>query len=739
MAKFPVSSPASPDDIDTVTLAGRVMGAIPRIAIAALAVGVATFGVLSMMAPRFQSEAQLTIEAKMASSPFADPKQAGASPDNTAPRMDKEAINTHIGALRSPALAAEIVEKLGLAQQPEFNPASGDVDWITMVMRRIGLGGTKPGQSEQDRVLEAYFSNLQVFAARESRFIQIRFTSVNPNRAAEIPNAIAEAYRAQLAGRQVEETQDVQDALAPKLAQLVTDVATAEMLVDQFRGKIDAFKSGTSGSQQQSLSEQQLGELTNELSRAQAARSEAEARAQSGRELLKGGSGEVLPDVQRSPLIQNLVQQRVRVERQIAELNATLLPGHPRMQQLNADLAGLKKQITAEVAKVVDGLAREAKVAADREASINKRLATLKIKVVDKGPDEAKLKGLVADAKSKRDELERLQGQFNANKSRVESKAVPVEAKIVSAATPSSVPVFPKKGPLSGMTALATFVLGLALTVLRGIASGARSGPVARHQPTLNAPKPVRPMHVGPTHVSAASAATVPARYSAPADLTMAEPEREHERDSSHGPVLSIAALIERIGLRTPERGGYRSLVTGTSVGSHGTATAIALARGLADLGQPVIIVEWTYGQSVVSHSLSVPDHPGTAELISGDASFEDVISGLPGTKCHAITAGRSLMKAFAKQDPDQINLVLDALDEAYAHIVVTGEHDAVRQLFEAIEGRFDAGILVNGPGAGTIVRDEKASFDGTFLGFEVADIDVIHYHDMLPPKAAGS
>lgn len=458
---------------------------------------------------------------------------------------------------------------------------------------------------------------------------------------------------------------------------------------------------------------------------------------------MKGGSGEVLPDVQRSPLIQNLVQQRVRVERQIAELNATLLPGHPRMQQLNADLAGLKKQITAEVAKVVDGLAREAKVAADREASISKRLAALKTKVVDKGPDEAKLKGLVADAKSKRDELERLQGQFNANKSRVESKAVPVEAKIVSAATPSSVPVFPKKGPLSGMTALATFVLGLALTVLRGIASGARSGPVARYQPTLNAPKPARPMHVGPTHipthVSAATAATVPARYSAPADLTMAEPEREPQRDSGHGPVLSIAALIERIGSRTPERGGYRSLVTGSSAGSHGSATAIALARGLADMGQPVIIVEWTYGQSIVSQSLSVPDHPGTAELISGDASFEDVISGLPGTKCHAITAGRSLMKAFANQDPDQINLVLDALDEAYAHIVVTGEHDAVRQLFEAIQGRFDAGILVNGPGTGTIVRDPEASFDGTFLGFEVADIDVIHYHDMLPPKAAGS
>ncbi len=38
--------------------------------------------------------------------------------------------------------------------------------------------------------------------------------------------------------------------------------------------------------------------------------------------------------------------------------------------------------------------------------------------------------------------------------------------------------------------------------------------------------------------------------------------------------------------------------------------------------------------------------------------------------------------------DPDQMNLILDALDEAYDHIVVVGRHDEARKLFEAIEGR---------------------------------------------------
>lgn len=714
----------SPDNIDGATLIGTVVRAVPRIAIAALAVGGAVFGLLSMMAPRFQSEAQITIDAKLPSNPFSDPKQASASVEAAASRIDKEAINTHVSALKSPALAKEIIEKLDLAQRPEFNPAAGDVDTVAKLLRLIGLGGSKAGQSEQDRVLDSYNAAVLVFAARESRYISLRATSVQPQLAADIANAIGEAYRAKLASRQVEETQDVQDALGPKIETLVKDVAAAETAVDQFRGKIDAF---AAGAQKQSLSDQQLTELTNELSKAQGARSEAEARAQAGRELLKRGSGDALPDVQKSPLIQNLVQQRVRVERQIAELNATLLPGHPRMQQLNADLNGLKKQITAEVAKIVDGLTREAKVAADRETSINKRLAALKVKVVDRGPDEAQLKSLVADAKAKRDELERLQAQFNANKSRVESKAVPVEAKIVSPATASSVPVFPKKGPLSGMAALATFVLGLALTVLRGVSSGARAAAPVRTvaaEPIVVpvAPKaPARPMFA--TKVS-----SVPAHYAAdevqmPASV------------ASENMIMSIGELIERIAARTPERGGYRTLVTGEHDGADATATVVALVEGLAGTGQPVVLLEWSYGNSQVAVTLNVPGHPGMAELITGQSSFEEVISGVPGTTCHAIAAGRGLLKAFSSQDPNQINLVLDALDEAYAHIVVTGEYSATRQLFEAIGGRFDAGVVVTAPeGDLEVVRDPE----GTFLGFEVADIDVVRFTARTPFSGSG-
>ena len=71
--------------------------------------------------------------------------------------------------------------------------------------------------------------------------------------------------------------------------------------------------------------------------------------------------------------------------------------------------------------------------------------------------------------------------------------------------------------------------------------------------------------------------------------------------------------------------------------------------------------------------------------------------------------------------DSDQINLALDALDTAYDHIVIVGSNQAARALFEAIQGRFDAGVIVS-EGKRRARLTEPA---GTFLGFEVADIEL--------------
>ena len=128
----------------------------------------------------------------------------------------------------------------------------------------------------------------------------------------------------------------------------------------------------------------------------------------------------------------------------------------------------------------------------------------------------------------------------------------------------------------------------------------------------------------------------------------------------------------------------------------------------------------------------------GLADLATGAAVFDDVIHGLPGKKTHIICAGTNADQAEALRDTDRLNLIFDALDETYDHILAHGPFNSARNLFTAMQGRFDAGLLVlDTTGRGTGIEPIAG-----FLGYDIPDLEIIHYerasaeHQITPPAA---
>jgi MinD-like ATPase involved in chromosome partitioning or flagellar assembly len=135
-----------------------------------------------------------------------------------------------------------------------------------------------------------------------------------------------------------------------------------------------------------------------------------------------------------------------------------------------------------------------------------------------------------------------------------------------------------------------------------------------------------------------------------------------------------------------------------------------------------VILVDWSLDGHGIAGSLGVRPRPGLAELLLGEVKFEDVVSRVPASSAQLIAAGGGAADPEELLDPDQLNVALDALDTAYDHIIVVGRTRAARALFEAIQGRFDAGVIV----ADSKRRASKLpDAPGTFLGFEVTDIEL--------------
>ena len=680
---------ASPDDIDITAIWRALRSSLPKLLLAGLAMGIIAFAALSFVVPRYTSEAQIQVVPPERE---ATPAEASSgSADAVAARLDKEAINTHLRALMSPDLARQIIAEEGLANKPEFNSALQPPSLIGRI--RGALDFSQGHQSEQDRVLQAYFDSLDVYSPKESRFIGIQFSSQDPKLAAKVANRIAEDYRTSLATRTVAGTDELQKGLQPKIDKLMKEVGEAEGEVERFRGQANIFKGGPNDT---GLNQQQLAELTAELSKAQAARNEAEASAQSVRDMVSAGNTEALPDVQKSPLIQNLVQQRVRLERQLSELSATLLPAHPRMRQIRADLAGLQRQIKAEVGKIVEGIEKGASVAAMREAAVKKSIEDLKTRVVGTGGDEVKLRQLEAVAKSKRTELERLQARYEANRARAESRAFPIDAQIVTNASPASVASFPKRLPYAALVAVAVLLFGIAIVATKALFTAARS-PKPAWSPAASGLVRTSPQTPRPGAPSAAkSVGTV-------------------------STVDSVATLAGELLVRPPDIGGFRTIVTGETDGVDSGPEAVELARTLADAGADVMLVDWSLDGHGIAESLGVRPRPGLSELLLGEAKFEDVVARIPASSAQIIATGAA-GEPDELLDPDQLNLALDALDTAYDHIIVVGRTRAARALFEAIQGRFDAGVIV---ADGKRRASKLPDAPGTFLGFEVTDIEL--------------
>src|SRR5690606_15477214 len=107
-----------------------------------------------------------------------------------------------------------------------------------------------------------------------------------------------------------------------------------------------------------------------------------------------------------------------------------------------------------------------------------------------------------------------------------------------------------------------------------------------------------------------------------------------------------------------------------------GAAEARDLASTLAVAGRRCVLVDWSRDGRGVAAKLGAVTRPGMNDLLDGRASFDDVIARLPGSDAHFIAAGGAPSDPARPLDTDWINLVLDALDEAYDHIVVVGQMD---------------------------------------------------------------
>src|ERR1700709_978880 len=240
------------------------------IIIPTLLAAVLSIAAVNLVTPRYKSEARILIDGR--ENVFLRPNGERNEERNT---LDAEAVTSQVQLLLSRDLAREIIRKNKLAERPEFDPVLQGLSPLKAFLALFGIGRDPFSLTPEERVLDAYFERFTAYAVDKSRVIVIEFQSRDPELAARVANSIAEGYLVLQQGARQEQAKSAGQWLSGEIDNLRKRGAEGGSRAGDFRSKSSLFV----GTNNTTLSNQQMGELNTQLNNARALKSAAESNA----------------------------------------------------------------------------------------------------------------------------------------------------------------------------------------------------------------------------------------------------------------------------------------------------------------------------------------------------------------------------------------------------------------------------------------------------------------------------
>ena len=642
----PAAAPAS-GDLDLHALGQALLRNRGWIIVPTILAAVLSIAVVNLISPRYKSEARILIDGR--ENIFLRPN--GERNDEQRTALDAEAVTSQVQLLLSRDLARDIIKKNKLAELPEFDPVLRGLSPVKSLLALFGIGRDPFSLTPEERVLDAYFDRFTAYAVDKSRVIVVEFQSSDPELAAKVANSIADGYLVLQQNARQEQAKSAGQWLSGEIDNLRRKVADAESRVEDFRSKSSLFV----GTNNTTLSNQQMGELNTQLNNARALKSDAESKARLIREMLQSGKPIEASEVLNSELTRRLSEQRVTLRAQLAEQSSTLLDGHPRIKELKAQLADLDRQLREEASKISRSLDNDARIASARVDGLSASLDQLKKQATSSNGEDVQLRALEREAKAQRDLLESYLAKYREATTRENIDAAPADGRIISRASVSNTPAYPKKLPIVLIATLATLMLS---------AGAVLTGELLR----MTAPRAVAAFTSSSAPVRAPAAPVVAAATVAAADPVL-------DISETHADIPAEFTEINRLAdkLRGAGEAARKITILGTAANESITLTALTLARLIARDAKNVarvVVVDLAATSPAISAVSVDPNAPGLAELMLGEASFSQVITRDRLSRVHLVSAGRPGSDRAMLQSP-RLTLAIDALLRVYDHVLL--------------------------------------------------------------------
>src|SRR6201996_3618094 len=255
---IPVPAPAKQvrtsesGDIDLRALGDAIKRNRRWIVVPTVAALILSLLAVNLITARYKSEARILIDGR--ENVFLRPN---GERDEQRAALDAEAVTSQVQLVLSRDLAREIIKRNKLAERPEFDPVLSGMSPLKSLVALFGIGRDPFSMTPEERVLDAYYDRLTVYAVDKSRVIVIEFQSRDPELAARVANSIADGYLVLQQNAHQDQAKAASQWLSVEIKNLRGKVSEAEARVEDFRSKSSLFV----GTNNTTLSNQQMGEL----------------------------------------------------------------------------------------------------------------------------------------------------------------------------------------------------------------------------------------------------------------------------------------------------------------------------------------------------------------------------------------------------------------------------------------------------------------------------------------------
>lgn len=639
-----------------------------RWSILALALIAGAIGVLSAAksVPMYKAEMRLLVKYNQPTMP--DVQQFESSP------LYWYFYETQIDIIKSRAVAERLADRL-IREDPRLGKSSvkstGDTEntqgaisgwlaeakswvksWMTLLPEEwrstpaTDVAPASPREALVDRIL----GGVDVGGGKETEVLQVRYVSPDPEFAARVANGLADAYIEFGLDSRVETMQQATSWLGQRIKDLKLKLERSEQTLQEFQsveGLVDTEN-------REKIIGAKLGTLTAELIRAQAARSQAEARYRQVQAFLAGTSADTsILSILQSPLVVEAHRVKVERERRVSELDERYGPKHPKMRAAITDLQQSEQRLDIEIQKAADAIRKEFEIARTQEQDLRAIIEAQQVEMRTLSGKAFSLAKLEREVESNRQLYETF--VTRAKEADIANEYDASNVRVIDRAKVPAAPFKPNKQRMVLTALMLGLVFGVLLAILR-----------ARLDDTVKVREDVE-NRLGLPLLGMLQRLKLGRREQIlPEQYVLANP-----RTPFAEAINDIRTAILYSDVDNPPK----AILVTSSVAEEGKTTlATNLALAFRKRGT-CLLLEADLRKGRLAEVFNVPaGHPGISEVILGESALDSAIVNHPEAKnLYLLCAGANPPNPLEILSSKKFARALDELRRKFDYIVIDG------------------------------------------------------------------